>query len=55
MAYIPTQSYEPGFPIEWEGLDYESANEATPRLYAVLLLCCERRQTRTAYPRYVNA
>jgi hypothetical protein len=35
MAYIPTQSYEPGFPLEWEGLDYESANEATPRLYAV--------------------
>ena len=27
--------YEPGFPSEWEGLDYSSADNATPRLYGV--------------------
>ena len=32
---IPTSAYEPGFPIDWEGLDYQSAYEATPRLYGV--------------------
>lgn len=35
MTYILSASYEPGFPIDWEGLDYESANDATPKLYAV--------------------
>ncbi len=35
MNYISSLSYEPGLPIEWEGLDYESAKDATPRLYAV--------------------
>lgn len=32
---ILTKSYEPHFPPEWEGLDYNSADEATPRLYGV--------------------
>lgn len=32
---VLTQSYEPGFPAEWEGLDYASADEATPRWYGV--------------------
>jgi hypothetical protein len=35
MTYIPTASYEPGFPAEWEGLDLASAEDATPRWYGV--------------------
>lgn len=35
MSYIPTSAYEPGFPLEWEGLDLGSADDATPRLYGV--------------------
>lgn len=35
MAYIPTSAYEPGFPLDWEGLDLASADDATPRLYGV--------------------
>jgi len=32
---ILTKSYEPHFPPEWEGLDYSSADEATPKLFGV--------------------
>lgn len=28
-------AYEPGFPSEWEGLDYQSAVDAIPRWYGV--------------------
>jgi hypothetical protein len=35
MKYIPTSAYELFFPPEWEGLDYASAIEATPKLYGV--------------------
>lgn len=33
--FISSLAYEPGFPPVWEGLDYESAKDATPRLYGV--------------------
>jgi hypothetical protein len=33
--FIPTASYEPGFPAEWEGLDLESAKDAVPHWYGV--------------------
>lgn len=33
--FIPSTSYEPGFPQVWEGLDYQSAADATPRWYGV--------------------
>lgn len=32
---ITSFAYEPGFPIEWEGLDLASAEQATPRWYGV--------------------
>jgi len=35
MSFIPTSAYEPGFPLEWEGLDIVSADEATPKWYGV--------------------
>ena len=35
MSYTPSTSYNPGFPLAWEGLDYESAKDATPRWYGV--------------------
>lgn len=35
MDYISTILTEPGFPFEWEGLDFYSADDATPRLYGV--------------------
>ena len=35
MTRYLTQSYEYGFPLDWEGLDFYSADEATPRLYGV--------------------
>lgn len=34
-AFISSLAYEPGFPVEWEGLDYESAKNAIPRWYGV--------------------
>ena len=35
MRQYLTWQTEPGFPAEWEGLDYASADDATPRLYGV--------------------
>lgn len=33
--FVPSTCYEPGFPQVWEGLDYQSAVDATPRWYGV--------------------
>lgn len=34
-ACITSFTYEPGFPLAWEGLDLASAEQATPRWYGV--------------------